>query len=242
MPTASGPVADGDRDHQRELAFELREDLLRRDDRGLCVERVEDGLDQQEVDTALDESTHLLRVGLAQRVEAERAKRRVVHVRRERERLAAGPDGAGHEARLVRRPRAPGVRHPAGQPGGLEVDLPGELLHAVVGLGDARGAEGVGLDQVGARRAVGVVDLLDRVRTGQHQKVVVALELRCVAAQARAPEVRLLEPLGLEHGAHGPVQDEDALGEQLLELLASVRGGHDGLGAYRAQQRARRGG
>ena len=61
----------------------LREDLLRRDDGGLGVQRVEDGLDQQEVDAALDESAHLLRVGLAQRVEADRAERRVVHVRRD---------------------------------------------------------------------------------------------------------------------------------------------------------------
>jgi len=103
---------------------------------------------------------------------------------------------------------------------------------------DARGAEAVGLDQVGTRRTVGLVDLLDRVRTGQHQQVAVALEIRGVAAQARSPEILLLELLGLEHRAHGPVQDEDALGKQLLELLASVDCGHDLLEAYRARWRA----
>ena len=54
------------------------------------------------------------------------------------------------------------------------------------------------------------MDPLDRLGTGQHQKVAVALELRGMVAQALAPEVRLLEPLRLEHGAHGPVQHEDA--------------------------------
>ena len=46
----------------------------------------------------------------------------------------------------------------AGQPGGLEVELVGELLHAVVGQGDRVGVEGVGLDDVGAGLEVLAVD------------------------------------------------------------------------------------
>ena len=38
--------------------------LARGDDRGLCVQRVEDRLEQQQVDAALGERAHLLGVGL----------------------------------------------------------------------------------------------------------------------------------------------------------------------------------
>jgi hypothetical protein len=32
-----------------------------------------------------------------------------------------------------------------------------------------------------------------------------------VLREALAPKIRLREPLGLDHGAHGAVEDEDAL-------------------------------
>ena len=50
---------------------ELVEHVARGDDRGLRVQRVEDRLDQDRVDAALDERAHLLGVGGAQRVEVE---------------------------------------------------------------------------------------------------------------------------------------------------------------------------
>ena len=40
------------------------------EDRGLGVERVEDGLDQEGVDAAVDQAAHLLAIGDAQLVEA----------------------------------------------------------------------------------------------------------------------------------------------------------------------------
>jgi hypothetical protein len=43
-----------------------------------------------------------------------------------------------------------------------------------------------------------------------------------VVGEALAPEVRLGEALPLEHRAHGTVDHQDALGEELLELGASV--------------------
>jgi hypothetical protein len=45
-------AADGRRDHEGQRDFVLGEDLLDGDERGLGVERVEDGLDQQQIDAA----------------------------------------------------------------------------------------------------------------------------------------------------------------------------------------------
>ena len=77
--------------------------------RRLGVQRVEHRLDQDDVGAALDQPAHLLRVGLAQLVEVDVAEAGIVDVGRDRRRAVGRPDGAGDEARLVRRLRGPRV-------------------------------------------------------------------------------------------------------------------------------------
>ena len=88
----------------------LGEDLLRRDDRGLGVERVEDRLDEDDLGAAVDQPPHLLGVGVAHLVEGHGAVAGIVHVRRDRQRAVRRADGAGDEAAaavlLLRRGRA----------------------------------------------------------------------------------------------------------------------------------------
>ncbi len=76
----------------------LVEDLANGHQSGLGVERVEDGLDQQQVDAAGDERAHLLRVGGLHLVEGDHAEAGIVGVGRVRERDGQRADGAGHEA------------------------------------------------------------------------------------------------------------------------------------------------
>jgi hypothetical protein len=111
-------------------------------------------------------------------------------------------------------------------PGSAQVQLRRELLGSVVGLGDAVGAEGVGLEDVGAGREIRAVHLLHHVGPGQHQQLVVAGWVVGMFAEALAPEVGLGQALCLEHGPHGPVDHEDPLGEQAFELVASLGSGH----------------
>ena len=66
---AAAPVGDRHRDHQRQPDALLLEHVLDRDDRRLGVQRVEDRLEQQQVDAAVDQAAHLLLVGLAHLVE-----------------------------------------------------------------------------------------------------------------------------------------------------------------------------
>ena len=123
-------------------------DLGGGDERGLRVERVEDGLDQQQVDAALDEPAHLLGVGLDDLVERHGPVAGVVDLGRERERDVERADRAGHEAAaglvgcLAREPRA------------FDVHLVDGVLEPVVGLADPRRREGVGRRDVGARLQV----------------------------------------------------------------------------------------
>jgi hypothetical protein len=223
---AAAPVADGHRDHQRELDALLFEDLERGDDRGLGVQGVEDGLDQQDVDASLDQSADLLGVGLPQHVERHVSERRVVDVLRDRQGLVRRADRTGDETRLVGSAGSPLGGDPLRDLRRQDVLLVGGGPHRVVGLGDGRAAEGVGFDDVRTGRQEGAVDLLDDVRPREDEQLVVALQVDGVVCEARAPKIRLREPLGLDHGAHGAVEDEDALGEQSLELGAGIRSRH----------------
>ncbi len=86
-------------------------------DRRLGVERVEDGLDQQEVGAALEQALDLLGIGDAQFVEGDGAEARIGHVGRDRGGAVGRPERAGDEARAavlalrdVGAPRGPASR------------------------------------------------------------------------------------------------------------------------------------
>ena len=119
--------------------------------------------------------------------------------------------------------RRPLIRHGAGQPGRLAVDLGREIFHLVVGHGDAGGVEGVGLEDVGAGGTVLIVDLANDRGATQHQQVVVALDVGMPVGKPLPPIVRLTEFVTLDHGAHGPVDDQDPLLETGFQPGCDIR-------------------
>ena len=150
----------------------------------LRVQRVEDRLDQQQVDAALGERRDLLGVRVALTcVEGDRAVGRVVDLRRERERDVQRADRAGDEA------AAGLVRGLAGEPRALDVHLVDGVLEPVVGLADAGRREGVRRRDVGAGGEVPPVDVEDDVRPGQVEQVGVAGDVARVVAEALAAVV-----------------------------------------------------
>ena len=101
--------------------------------------------------------------------------------------------------------------------GAVAVELVGEVRHVVVGLRDRGRGEGVGGDDVGAGAQIVGVDVLDRLRLGQDQQVVVAADVAVEIRKARAAERGLVILQGLDHRAHGAVEHQDAFaggGEQ----------------------------
>jgi hypothetical protein len=82
------------------------------------------------------------------------------------------------------------------------------MLAAIIGHGDAGGAEGVGLDHVRARLQIGVVDRADDIGPGDREQVVIALlVLRQIETAAI---IGFLELVALDRGAIAAVEDEDA--------------------------------
>ncbi len=220
---AAAEVGDRDRDEDRQAHALLLEHVLDRHDAGLGVERVEDGLEQQDVGAAVDEAAHLIFVGRARLVERHAAERRVIDLRRDRQRPVHRTERAGDEPRPVRRLRRPLVDRGARQARPFVVQLVRQRLERVVGLGDGRGGERIGLDEVGAGLEVLAVDGADDIRTREDEDVAVAAQVLRVILEALAAEVGLRQLVALDHRPHRAIEDEHALLECAAQGLLRRR-------------------
>ena len=196
-----------------------------RKQRRLGVERIEYRFHEQQIGAAFDQSVDSFGIRGDQLVVAHVAKARVVDVGRDRRRAVGRPQRPGDESRLVGRLRRPSIGTLACDSGRGEVDLAHAAFELVVGLRDPRRVEGIGLDDVGAGFQKLVVDLAHDFRPGEHQQVVVALQVVRVIVQParrRTAIAFLAQLVGLDHGAHRPVQNEDTLLQEALEQRGLV--------------------
>ena len=206
----AGLVGDGARDHHGHVDAARFGDFGDRIQRRLGVERVEDGFDQQQIGAAVEQAVDLLAIGGAQIVEGDGAIAGAGHVGRDRGGAVGRADGAGDEARLAVLGGDAG-RGVARQLGALQVHLIGDAGQVVIGLRDRGRGKRVGGDDVGAGAQIFGVDVLDRLRLGQDQQVVVAPDVAVEIRKARAAKRGLVIFEALDHGAHGAVEHQDAL-------------------------------
>ncbi|MNK86739.1 hypothetical protein D3C87_1066570 [compost metagenome] len=99
---AARGVGDGAGNHDRQLDPQFLEHALYGEDRGLGVQGVENGFDQDQVGAAFDQTLGGLGVVLHQFIEGHVAVAGVVHVRGQRAGATCRTEHAGDEARLVR--------------------------------------------------------------------------------------------------------------------------------------------
>ena len=210
---AARSVGDGAGDDQRQPPSAVLEIRLDGIDGGLGVERVENGFQQQQVRAAFRQSAHGRGVGVRQFLKAGVAEAGPVHVRREGGGAVGGAERAGNEAGLFRRGLCVGSL--TGQDGAGPVQVMDVVLQFVIGHGDGRGIEGIGADDVRAGVEKRAVYGPDDSGLRERQQVVVALQLTAVPGKAFAAKISLLQAVGLDHGAHGPVQQQDALFQQV---------------------------
>src|SRR5262249_30488980 len=112
----------------------------------------------------------------------------------------------------------------AGELGALDVELIGNARHAVVGLGDARRGERVSGDDIGAGTEIREMNVADLRGLAEDEQVVVAAHLAVPGIEARAAIALLVEPERLDHGTHGAVEHQNALGREAPQPL--LGGGH----------------
>ena len=231
LPGERPPARVHDRagDHHREPLPDLVEQRLEREQRRLRVERVEDGLDQDQVGPAIDEPARAVGVRGNQLVERHVPEAGVVHVRRKRRASVGGAEDPGHEPRRVGHPALPFVGGVTSQPGRGVVELVDQLLHAVVRERHRVRRERVGLDDVGPGLEVRRVDGPDDPGLGQGEEIAVAPKVAGPVGEALASIVLLAQAVGLDHRSHRAVEHENAPGEKRLEqgkpLLPAQAGG-----------------
>ena len=212
---APAPVDGREREPERQLGGHVRG----RDDRGLRVQRVEDRLDEEDVDAALGEGRDLLRVGGPHLRERDGAEGGVLDLRRDGERDVERPDRAGDEPRPSRIVCRPPVGGRAREPGALAAHLRRVALERVVGLADRGGRERVRRREIRAGGEVRVVDLGHELRAREVQEIRVALDVVRVLAQEVAAILHLREAAPVDEHAPRPVVDRDATVEDLFQLV-----------------------
>ncbi|CAJ1779925.1 hypothetical protein LMCDFJHI_02900 [Aeromonas salmonicida] len=220
--TARG-IRDGAGDHHRQAVTQRLKHPFHREGSRLGVEGIEDGLDQNEVGATLDQGMGRLRIRSHQLVIGDVALAGIVHVRRDGAGAVGGTQHTGDKARSGGVPSRPFVCHGTGQPGRLAVDLGRKIFHLVIGHGDASGVEGVGFEDVGPGGTILIVDLANDPGPGQHQQVVVALDVGMPVGKPLTAIIRLAQLVALDHGAHGPVDDQDPFLETGFQFLCYVR-------------------
>ena len=230
-------AAHGGGDHQREADAVLGEDLLDGDEGGFGVEGIEDRLDEQKVGAAGDEGADLAAVVGLDLIKGDNAEAGVVGVGGVGERDGERPDGSGDVAATTG-----GVGDAVGPfaalAGGLEVDVVGEFLEELVlddglvkgrvfaaavlarvldeelALADAGGGERVGFYNVGSGFEEPAMDVSDLARAGERVDVAVVLQILGGVFETFAARLLLGDPIGADGGAHGAVDDRDALGKE----------------------------
>ena len=176
---AVGQQRDGGLDRDRAV-LELH-GLARAEDRGLDLQDVLGGLDDDEVRAAADQALGLLGEHGDEVAEADVAERRVVR----RRQVARRADRARHEA--------VGADRLAGDLGGLDVDLERMVGRPLLEL-QAAGLERVGLDDLRARLDHRRVDALDDVRAVRGRGPRARAREACSRPRARGRTARASRP------------------------------------------------
>jgi hypothetical protein len=233
------------RDHHRQLFAVLVKDFANRHQRGLCIQRIEDRLHQQQVRAARNQRTHLLRIRLSSPGRmSQHAKAGIVRVRRVRERYRQRPNRAGHKS-LPSRFIGHTIRPLAALPRGLLVDLPRQITSVTrrqslliksgsfrppcsrgsstkTRSANARRAKGIRLDDVRTRFKKPPVNIADHLRLRQRKEIAVVQQILRRVLEPLPANIRFLHPIGADRRAHRSIDDGNTAFQYLLQGMGVV--------------------
>ena len=208
---ASAGVTERGGDHDRDIASAGSHCLLGGKERGLAVQRVEHGFDQDDVRARVEHGLHAGAVGRGELVERDVAGGGVLHVGRHAGGASGGADASGDEARFGRIAGGELVGDFACVACAGERQVVHAVLQSVVELGEIIRVERIGLDDVRPGLKIGAVDGFHQIGTRDVQHIVITGQRDRVRREFSAVEVCRGGMSGLKHRAHGAVQDKDFL-------------------------------
>jgi hypothetical protein len=92
----------------------------------------------------------------------------------------------------------------------LQIQLPDQGFHSVVGLRHGRGIESIGGNDVRAGQQVFTMDACDDLGLRDRQQIIVAAQIAAPVDKTLTSKIRLGQPMPLNHRAHGTVQNDQA--------------------------------
>ncbi len=99
------------------------------------------------------------------------------------------------------------------------VEVVDKTLQAILGHRDGGGVKGVGLNDVCAGIQILPVDILNYRRLGDIQDVVAQTQVSLVARELLAAIVGFRQIMGLDHRAHGAVNNDNAAFQRVDERV-----------------------
>ena len=208
---ATRAVAHRDAHHDRESLPATFKHFVGGKEGGFGIERVEDGLDEDEVDPTLHQSINLLAIDRGQIHEGHRTSCRIVDIGADGGRAVGRPHPTRHKARACAVLSHELIGHPPRNLRPFQIELPHKLLALVVGHRNALAREGVGGQDVSSCRQVTAGNIVHHVGTSEVEQVVVPLQLAGQVGEGFVAEILFFQPVGLNHSAHCPIQNENAL-------------------------------
>ena len=233
---------DRRRDHHRQHDAVLFKNLLHRDERRLRVQRIENRLHQNHVRAAGDQPANVVHVSRLHLIESDHAKTRIVRIRRIAQRHLHRPHRPRDEPLASRRVAHP-IRPLATLPRRGLAHFPRQIVqefvlddlleklrilpptvfprvfHEKVAQRDRGHAKGIRLNDVRARLQKPPVDVADHLRLREREKVAAVQHVLLHILEALSPHIRLRHPISANRRSHRPVDDRDALAEQLFERM-----------------------
>src|SRR5690349_12295569 len=96
------------------------------------------------------------------------------------------------------------------------------IAHEEFALCNASGAEGVGLDDIRACLQEPAMDVSNHPWLGQREKIAVVKKAFLCVLESFAADVALFHPIGADRRPHRPVNDGDAMFEDLFQGMNSA--------------------
>ena len=183
----------------------------------LAVERIEDGLDEDDISTTFDETIHLFADIGEKFIVRNLPGGRITDVRTHGTSFIGRSHISCYETWFIGCRKL--ITFDTRQAGALESHLPSTVFQVIISLRDALTREGVRRNDVGARLQVTSVNIRDNIRTSDVEHIVVALHHSRHIAEALASEVFFCKIILLNLSTHGTIQNQNLLLNNLSYIL-----------------------
>src|SRR3977135_524568 len=166
---------------------------------------------------ARQQTASLFVVDLAQLIESDAPRSRTVHILRHRCRAIGGPHRAGYETLTAGMGCLKFVGDLARNLGARHVERVNVILQAVIERRNRVRVERVGLDDIGAGFEILPLNGLHDLRLRDIQHVVGLAQILRMLRELGPSKGGLVKLLRLDHRAHGAIQNDDPLLQEILQ-------------------------